>query len=74
MPNSPQMLEVSVSEAEGIFRRVRNLDARDETDFNITQSDQLAQMFIENMQFVTIAATIIGLITLLGAVIGVVKD
>jgi len=73
MPNTPQMLEVSVSEAEGIFRRVRNLDARDETDFNITQSDQLAQMFIENMQFVTIAATIIGLITLLGAVIGLMN-
>ena len=73
MPDSPEMLEVSVSEAEGIFRRVRNLDARDETDFNITQSDQLAQMLIENLKFVTIAATIIGMITLLGAVIGLMN-
>ena len=73
MPNTPQMLDVSVSEAEGIFRLVRNLDARDETDFNITQSDQLAQMLIENLKFVTIAATIIGLITLLGAVIGLMN-
>lgn len=73
MPDTPHMLEVSVSEAEGIFRRVRNLDARDETDFNITQSDQLAQMLIENLKFVTIAATIIGMITLLGAVIGLMN-
>ncbi|TFH27510.1 MAG: FtsX-like permease family protein [Bacteroidia bacterium] len=73
MPDTPQMLEVSVSEAEGIFRRVRNLDARDESDFNITQSDQLAQMLIENLKYVTMAATIIGLITLLGAVIGLMN-
>ena len=73
MPNQPQMLDVSVSEAEGVFRRVRRLDARDETDFNITQSDQLAQMLIENMKSVTMAATIIGLITLMGAVIGLMN-
>ena len=72
-PSQPQMLDVSVSEAEGIFRRVRRLDARDETDFNITQSDQLAQMLIENMKMVTMAATIIGLITLMGAVIGLMN-
>ncbi len=50
MPSRPEMLDISVSEAEGIFRRVRSLDARDESDFNITQSDQLAQMLIENMK------------------------
>ncbi len=73
MPDKPQMLEVCVSEAEGLFRRVRNLDARDDSDFNITQSDQLAQMLIENLKFVTMAATIIGLITLMGAVIGLMN-
>jgi len=72
-PTLPQMLDVSVSEAEGIFRRVRRLEARDESDFNITQSDQLAQMLIENMKMVTMAATIIGLITLMGAVIGLMN-
>ncbi|NOR34995.1 MAG: FtsX-like permease family protein [Bacteroidales bacterium] len=73
MPSQPQMLDVCVSEAEGLFRRVRNLDARDETDFNITKSDQLAQMLLENMKMVTMAATIIGLITLMGAVIGLMN-
>ena len=73
MPERPEMLDISVSEAEGIFRIVRRLDARDESDFNITKSDQLAQMLIENLKFVTMAATIIGLITLLGAVIGLMN-
>ncbi|MCP4311477.1 MAG: FtsX-like permease family protein [Bacteroidetes bacterium] len=73
MPASPEMLDISVSEAEGIFRIVRRLEARDESDFNITKSDQLAQMLIENLKFVTMAATIIGLITLLGAVIGLMN-
>jgi putative ABC transport system permease protein len=73
MPNTPQMLDISVSEAEGMFRLVRRLEARDESDFNITKSDQLAQMLIENMKFVTMAATIIGLITLMGAVIGLMN-
>jgi len=73
MPSEPQMLDVSVSEAEGLFRRVRRLEARDVTDFNITKSDQLAQMFLENMKMVTMAATIIGLITLMGAVIGLMN-
>ncbi|MEN8201368.1 MAG: ABC transporter permease [Bacteroidota bacterium] len=73
MPSTPEMLDISVSEAEGIFRLVRNLDARDESDFNITKSDQLAQMLIENLKFVTMAATFIGLITLMGAVIGLMN-
>jgi len=73
MPNATEMLDVTVSEAEGIFRLVRRLDARDESDFNITKSDQLAQMLIENLKFVTMAATIIGLITLMGAVIGLMN-
>ena len=73
MPNRPEMLDISVSEAEGIFRLVRRLEARDESDFNITQSDQLSQILIENLKFVTMAATIIGLITLMGAVIGLMN-
>jgi putative ABC transport system permease protein len=73
MPDKPEMLDICISEAEGLFRLVRRLEARDESDFNITKSDQLAQMLIENLKFVTIAATIIGLITLLGAVIGLMN-
>ena len=73
MPETPQMLDICESEAEGVFRLVRRLEARDISDFNITKSDQLAQILIENLKFVTMAATIIGLITLMGAVIGLMN-
>ncbi len=69
----PRLMEIAVSEAEGIFRLVRNLDVTDESDFNITKSDQLSQMLLENLKYVTIAATIIGIITLMGAVIGLMN-
>lgn len=69
----PRLMEIAVSEAEGIFRLVRNLDVTDESDFNITKSDQLSKMLLENLKYVTIAATIIGIITLMGAVIGLMN-
>jgi putative ABC transport system permease protein len=72
-PNDAAMLDICSSEAEGLFRLVRNLEARDQNDFGITRSDALSQMLIENLKFVTMAATIVGLITLLGAVIGLMN-
>ena len=39
----------------------------------IIRSDNLAQMLIENIKYVTIAATIIGIITLFGAAIGLMN-
>ncbi len=72
-PNDPKLLEYAVSEAEGVFRIVRGLSATDESDFNIEQSDSLAQILLENLKYVTYAATIIGIITLLGAAVGLMN-
>lgn len=72
-PASSTTLELAVSEAEGFFRIVRGLDVSDESDFNISKSDSLAQMLIQNMSFVSIAATIIGMITLFGAAVGLMN-
>ncbi len=72
-PVSTQLLEFCTSEAEGVFRQVRRLGPSDESDFNITKSDTLVQMLMENLKYVTMAATIIGLITLLGAVVGLMN-
>jgi putative ABC transport system permease protein len=72
-PYSPELLEAATGEAESLFRIIRGLDVKDESDFNITRSDQLARMFIENLELVTIAATIIGVITLFGAAIGLMN-
>jgi len=72
-PNDPKFLDYAVSEAEGIFRIVRNLKATDETDFNIEKSDSLAQILLENLENVTLVATIIGIITLIGAAVGLMN-
>ena len=70
---SNALLEAATGQAEGVFRIVRNLDARDESDFNITKSDNLVNIFLELVGKVNFAALIIGGITLLGAVIGLMN-
>jgi putative ABC transport system permease protein len=72
-PVNPELIDAAVGEAEGVFRIVRGLDPVDESDFNITKSDSLANMLIENLKFVAIAALIIGIITLFGAAVGLMN-
>jgi putative ABC transport system permease protein len=72
-PADPTLMEAAQGEAEGVFRQVRNLSVKDESDFHINASDTVAEMMIENLKFVTIAATLIGVITLFGAVIGLMN-
>ncbi|MGM0666783.1 MAG: ABC transporter permease, partial [Bacteroidota bacterium] len=73
MPFAKTDLDMMASEAEGVFRLVRGLDARDESDFNITKSDTISALLLENIKFVTLAATLIGLITLAGAAVGLMN-
>ncbi|MBN1388694.1 MAG: ABC transporter permease [Bacteroidales bacterium] len=72
-PYAKTDVNMMASEAEGIFRLVRGLDARDESDFIVTKSDVISELLIENIKFVTIAATLIGLITLAGAAVGLMN-
>lgn len=73
MPDDPALLDFAVGEAEGVFRTIRKLTVYDENNFSIRKADSLANMLIENISVVTIGATIIGLITLLGASIGLMN-
>lgn len=73
LPDDPKLLDVMSSEAEGVFRIVRGLTARDESDFNVTKSDNLVNILIDSMGKVSLAASIIGLITLLGASVGLMN-
>lgn len=72
-PNNEKLLDACIGEAEGLFRIIRNLDTFDESDFNMTKSDSLANMLLENLRFITIAATLIGIITLFGASVGLMN-
>jgi putative ABC transport system permease protein len=66
-------LETAISEATGIFRIVRGLRPGEKNNFDISKSDNIAQMLIDNLRLVTMAATIIGIITLMGAAIGLMN-
>jgi len=68
-----QNVDVAVSEAKGLMRSVRKVPLSEGDNFEIEKSDNMAQMLMENIQYVTMAATIIGLITLLGAAIGLMN-
>ncbi len=73
MVNDITQLEMAIGEATGLLRTIRKVPLGEEDDFEITRSDSLANILIENIQYVTIAATVIGFITLLGAAIGLMN-
>lgn len=73
MPANPVNLDVMTGEAEAVFRVVRNLNPRDESDFNISKSDSILKLLLENIRYVTLAATIIGIVTLFGAAVGLMN-
>jgi len=73
MPFDGKVLEIALGEAEGLFRKIRKLNLSDKNNFEVQKSDNLASMLFDNIKYVTIAATIIGIITLLGAAIGLMN-
>ena len=67
------MAEAAEGYTEGLFRSVRRLNVIDESDFNIVRSDFLSNIFKNMISIVLIAATIIGVVTLFGAAIGLMN-
>ncbi len=68
-----QLMDAAVSEATGKFRVIRNVAIGEDDNFEITKSDNLANLLIDNIQKFTLGATLIGFITLLGAAIGLMN-
>lgn len=73
MSDNPEDMDAAIGEATGLFRIIRGDRVGEESSFEITKSDSIAQMLIDSLSYVTIAATIIGLITLIGAAIGLMN-
>ncbi len=73
LPNDSKLLKAAINEAEGIFRVIRKLRSFENNNFAIETSDSLSNLLIKNIRYVTLAATIIGIITLLGAAIGLMN-
>ncbi len=59
--------------ASGLFRQIRKLNLNQEDDFEIFKSDSLLKLLEDNTVTIRYAAIIIGLITLLGASIGLMN-
>lgn len=71
--HNPSAIDAAVSEAKGIFRIIRKDKIGDEEDFSVEKSDDLSNIVISKMATLTIGATVIGIITLLGAAIGLMN-
>ncbi|SFF76087.1 ABC transporter permease [Sunxiuqinia elliptica] len=68
-----QLVDAALGQAEGTFRIVRGLNPTDETDFNLEKSDNLVNMLLNNIRNITLVATVIGIITLFGAAVGLMN-
>jgi len=67
------MLDAAIDEATGTMRNVRNLKVQDENNFQISRSDSFAQKLDDQLVYLRIFAILVGVITLLGASIGLMN-
>lgn len=73
MVSDPSKMDAAIGEAIGIFRKIRGDKLGKDESFSIIKSDNVANMLIGLTSKLQIGATIIGLITLLGAAIGLMN-
>ena len=71
-PNAT-LLNFALGEANGLFRKIRNVPLGEQENFEITRADNLANILIGLMSNASIGAIIIGIITLIGASIGLMN-
>jgi putative ABC transport system permease protein len=71
-PSATDMAD-AISLATGIMRNIRQLRAAEDNDFETVQSDSLMNMLKENTARIRVATILIGLITLMGAAIGLMN-
>lgn len=68
-----KLIDGAIGEATGDFRNIRKLTVSETDNFTIDKSDSFAEMLIRNLSFITMAALLIGVITLVGAAIGLMN-
>ncbi|MBK6937984.1 MAG: ABC transporter permease [Chitinophagaceae bacterium] len=73
MANDLRVVTEAMGEAEGSFRAIRKLNTTEDNNFVIDRSDSVAEKAMNSLRFLTISATVIGLITLIGAAIGLMN-
>lgn len=71
--NDINHMDEAMGEAEGEFRPIRKLSTTEESNFILDKSDSIVETAMKSLGFLTISATVIGLITLIGAAIGLMN-
>ncbi len=70
---SAEEIDAATGIATGLFRNIRRLKLSQEDDFDIRKSDSIIEIIRENTANLQFSAIAIGLITLLGAAIGLMN-
>src|SRR5258706_2695863 len=66
-------IDGAIDQAEGILRPIRQLSVTEDNNFFIDKSDSAVAMLMRNLSFITISALLIGVITLVGAAVGLMN-
>jgi len=66
-------MDDAISEAIGVMRTIRQLRASQDNDFEVQKSDGLMNVLVESTTTIRVATIIIGLVTLIGAAIGLMN-
>ena len=70
---SVHQVNLAVAEATGLMRNIRKLKLSDQNNFRVTKSDKIVSSLIDVFSYFAVATSIIGLITLIGAAIGLMN-
>lgn len=73
MTENPEQIEEAMSTATPIMRLARKLKPQDENNFAFVKSDSISALLTDQLVYVRIGGFIIGLITLIGAAIGLMN-
>ncbi len=73
MVNDIALLDVAQQEAEGLFRVIRKVPVGMDNNFSIVKNDSVVTSVLESINFINVAALVIGIITLIGSVIGLMN-
>jgi len=73
MVSDVEQLDVAIDEATGLMRSIRGLSLSEPDDFRISKSDALAEELFSQISTIRVGAIVIGIITLLGAAIGLMN-
>jgi putative ABC transport system permease protein len=73
MVNNIKDMDAAIGEAKGTFRPIRKVAIDEDNNFYINKSDSIAEVFMNSLGAITTAAAFIGLITLIGAAIGLMN-